>query len=275
LGFNGEALDEGSDWYLLGRGMRAYNPGLRRFNSPDPRSVFDTGELNPYTYCLNNPIALRDPSGLTATGDGGRPRRPDEDDPNWLGRRKPGGGTLNWIMLGLGVALTVAAVFTAGASLAAVGALGPAAEAGMSAATMAVRAGTAGFVQRLLVKVAATTIKGTLTNTLFAGLSLGGTAAQAVSVINNDEAAGTAAMILGITAASVAVGKVAFSVGKLAFSGSKAVSTTPTGAVSEVVNNAEDISGAAAGSGEGPSFLLRSFMGRNFGYDRFIFSGLF
>ncbi|ADR61324.1 YD repeat-containing protein [Pseudomonas putida BIRD-1] len=48
LGFNGEALDEGSDWYLLGRGMRAYNPGLRRFNSPDPRSVFDTGELNPY-----------------------------------------------------------------------------------------------------------------------------------------------------------------------------------------------------------------------------------
>ncbi|WP_449124185.1 RHS repeat-associated core domain-containing protein [Pseudomonas viridiflava] len=63
LGFNGELRDTVSDWYLLGRGYRAYNPTLMRFHSPDTLSPFGSGGLNPYSYCLGNPIAFQDPTG--------------------------------------------------------------------------------------------------------------------------------------------------------------------------------------------------------------------
>ncbi|MEE4946319.1 RHS repeat-associated core domain-containing protein, partial [Pseudomonas alliivorans] len=63
LGFNGELRDTVSDWYLLGRGYRAYNPALMRFHSPDALSPFGSGGLNPYSYCLGNPIAFQDPTG--------------------------------------------------------------------------------------------------------------------------------------------------------------------------------------------------------------------
>lgn len=63
LGFNGEVREATTGWYLLGRGYRAYNPGLMRFHSPDSLSPFGRGGLNPYVYCLGNPIAFRDPTG--------------------------------------------------------------------------------------------------------------------------------------------------------------------------------------------------------------------
>ena len=63
LGFNGEVRDPASGWYLLGRGYRAYNPSLMRFHSPDSMSPFGEGGINPYVYCLGNPIAYADPSG--------------------------------------------------------------------------------------------------------------------------------------------------------------------------------------------------------------------
>ena len=63
LGFNGELPDPYTGCYLLGNGFRAYNPLLMRFHTPDSLSVFDGGGLNPYAYCLGDPINYRDPTG--------------------------------------------------------------------------------------------------------------------------------------------------------------------------------------------------------------------
>ena len=63
LGFNGEAHDPLTGHYLLGNGHRAYNPVLMRFNSPDTLSPFGAGGLNPYCYCLGDPVNLVDPNG--------------------------------------------------------------------------------------------------------------------------------------------------------------------------------------------------------------------
>ncbi|MGW1412282.1 RHS repeat-associated core domain-containing protein [Streptomyces sp. NPDC002403] len=63
LGFNGERPDPAMGWYLLGNGYRAFNPVLMRFHSPDSSSPFDGGGLNPYAYCLGDPINRVDPTG--------------------------------------------------------------------------------------------------------------------------------------------------------------------------------------------------------------------
>ncbi len=62
LGFNGEARERALGWSLLGRGYRAYNPGLMRFHSLDTAAPEDAG-INPYVYCGGNPVNWRDPSG--------------------------------------------------------------------------------------------------------------------------------------------------------------------------------------------------------------------
>lgn len=63
LGFNGEQPDPVTGCYLLGNGYRAYNPELMRFHSPDSMSPFDSGGINPYAYCLGDPINMSDPTG--------------------------------------------------------------------------------------------------------------------------------------------------------------------------------------------------------------------
>jgi RHS repeat-associated protein len=63
LGFNGELREAQTCWYLLGNGYRAYNPRLMRFHSPDSWSPFGRGGLNPYMYCVGDPVNYADPTG--------------------------------------------------------------------------------------------------------------------------------------------------------------------------------------------------------------------
>lgn len=67
-GFNGQQTEPAAGFYLLGNGYRAYNPRLMRFNSPDSFSPFEGAGLNPYTYCLGDPINRSDPTGHISLG---------------------------------------------------------------------------------------------------------------------------------------------------------------------------------------------------------------
>jgi RHS repeat-associated protein len=63
MGYNGQLPDPVTGCYLLGNGQRVYSPGLMRFHSPDTMSPFGAGGINPYAYCLGDPINLVDPTG--------------------------------------------------------------------------------------------------------------------------------------------------------------------------------------------------------------------
>jgi RHS repeat-associated protein len=63
LGFNGEPREAKPGWYLLGKGYRAYNPRLMRFQSPDSLSPFGEGGINSYAFCSGEPINSCDPTG--------------------------------------------------------------------------------------------------------------------------------------------------------------------------------------------------------------------
>ncbi len=101
--FNGELPDPSTGHYLLGNGYRAYNPVLMRFNQPDSWSPFGAGGLNPYVYCLGNPINRRDPTGHMAVGGllglmDVVPMAAQESQGD-----SGGSSPLPWIMAGLGV----------------------------------------------------------------------------------------------------------------------------------------------------------------------------
>ena len=68
-GFNGERPDPFTGHYHLGKGHRAYNPQLMRFNSPDQLSPFGAGGLNTYAYCAGDPVNRSDPSGRVSVDD--------------------------------------------------------------------------------------------------------------------------------------------------------------------------------------------------------------
>ncbi|MEE1921319.1 RHS repeat-associated core domain-containing protein [Pseudomonas sp. 148P] len=88
LGFDGQFLESRTGHYLLGNGYRGYNPVLMRFNQPDSWSPFGSGGLNPYQYCLGDPVNHRDPTGHAAHGNSG-----SDDSSPWL-----------WISVAIGVA---------------------------------------------------------------------------------------------------------------------------------------------------------------------------
>ncbi|CDG19786.1 putative Nematicidal protein 2 [Xenorhabdus poinarii G6] len=99
-GYNGEWQDSTGGGYHLGNGYRTYNPVLMRFTAPDSLSPFGEGGLNPYAYCLGDPINRTDPSGHVSI----------------LGLVF--GGISMFIGLGLGILGIISAVPTGGASLA-------------------------------------------------------------------------------------------------------------------------------------------------------------
>ncbi len=115
LAFNGELREDVGGWYLLGRGYRAYNPGLMRFHSPDSLSPFGGGGINPYMYCAGNPISFRDPTG----------HRYGKPDPGYVDppeQPEQPGGFMKWLgVIGGGVGIAVSLFFipwTGGSSLA-------------------------------------------------------------------------------------------------------------------------------------------------------------
>ena len=113
LGFNGERLDPVNGAYHLGNGYRAYNPVLMRLNRPDSFSPFGAGGINPYAYCVGDPVNHTDPSGHLS----------------WQA----------WLGIGMGIAGLGLAVFTVGASIAAAGGMMAAIESA-SAVSLAVGA---------------------------------------------------------------------------------------------------------------------------------------
>ncbi|WP_236707810.1 RHS repeat domain-containing protein [Pseudomonas sp. Leaf48] len=132
LAFNCEVYEEVTQWYLLGRGYRAYNPNLQRFHSPDSFSPFGSGGVNPYVYGLGNPVTFRDPTGHRPTND-----RPD--DPQKDPVKETTGGLLGKIaaifaVVLVAVVLVGVAWFTAGVGLAAIAAWGGAVLATLGAA---------------------------------------------------------------------------------------------------------------------------------------------
>jgi RHS repeat-associated protein len=214
MGFNGEVRDPQSGWYLLGNGYRAYNPELMRFHSPDSLSPFGAGGINPYTYCLGNPIALRDPTGHAAIGYSGRPRRPDEGEVQAL----PGGGG-NW-MAWVGVA--VGAVFTAIGVASLVVTFGASAPISVPLLTLSNASMTTGL------------ILGTAT-------ALGGasTIASAVAAADdNNSVAGQVAFWTGIAGAVVGLGLFATSGAATAAGTAPAASRTGAGTAEDVFTSA-------------------------------------
>ncbi|MGP4114433.1 RHS repeat-associated core domain-containing protein [Streptomyces sp. 4N509B] len=95
LGFDGQRTDPVLGWLHLGNGYRAYDPVTMRFTTPDSLSPFGGGGINPYVYCLGDPVNRTDPSGHLS----------------WQA----------WVGIGIGVASLAFAAFTAGQSIVAAG----------------------------------------------------------------------------------------------------------------------------------------------------------
>lgn len=67
-GFNGELVDNETGEYSLGNGTRFYAPELGVFMSLDSLAPFGVGDINPYRYCLGDPVNNLDPSGHMGIG---------------------------------------------------------------------------------------------------------------------------------------------------------------------------------------------------------------
>ncbi|HGY3555896.1 TPA: RHS repeat-associated core domain-containing protein [Pseudomonas putida] len=200
LGYNGEALDPDSGWYLLGSGYRAYNPVLMRFHSPDALSPFGAGGLNYYGYCQGNPITFRDPTGHYSIGYSGQSRSLADlrSYSLWQGRAL---GAIGWIGMGLGILFaaigTVAAVVvTGGVAAPAMAAAWSAAGGGISGAGAAFSAGVgaiAGVSLATGIKLAATVATATL--------SVAGTTLQTEGILSGHETRNNIGTILNYSAA--------------------------------------------------------------------------
>ncbi len=63
--FNGKELDESTGYYYYG--ARYYDPSISIFLSVDPLAE-QFPNYNPYTYTMNNPVNLVDPTGMAPEG---------------------------------------------------------------------------------------------------------------------------------------------------------------------------------------------------------------
>jgi RHS repeat-associated protein len=73
VGFTGHLHDD--DLGLIAMRGRIYDPGMRRFLTPDPvvQAPFFGQSYNRYAYVMNNPLRYVDPSGFQAVGAGEEP----------------------------------------------------------------------------------------------------------------------------------------------------------------------------------------------------------
>ncbi|MEU9604180.1 RHS repeat-associated core domain-containing protein [Streptomyces sp. NPDC048057] len=117
LGHDGQRIDPALGWFHLGNGYRAYDPVLMRFTTPDSLSPFGAGGINPYAYCLGDPVNRNDPSGHLSWG--------------------------AWASIAIGIGSIAFAVVSGGASMAMAGVVGAALSAS-EATTLAV--GTSGII---------------------------------------------------------------------------------------------------------------------------------
>jgi RHS repeat-associated protein len=237
LAFNGEVRESRSGWYLLGKGYRAYNPTLMRFHSPDSLSPFGAGGINPYTYCLGNPIALRDPTGHDASGWTGRPRKPDED---YLPALSGGGsGWEAWFMVGVGVVMTAVGVYA-------------------TVATFGLASPVTAPLTALGMSTATTGAIGTGLLATSAALTAGATAASAVATANGDETASKISFYMSIAAGVTgAAGSGFISATRSAFKAAKAgaalsaadsAATAPAPLTAASAGNTAAASSASSGS---------------------------
>ncbi|GAB7529476.1 RHS repeat-associated core domain-containing protein [Pseudomonas sp. 3A(2025)] len=238
-GYNGEVQDPASGWYLLGKGYRAYEPGLMRFHSPDSLSPFGSGGLNPYTYCLGNPIALRDPTGhrvtgsrvrLSGVGMGGSAVLYNRNMENYGGGG--GWGILTWALIGFAAIITVggiaATIITFGEAFPyASGAIAGTVGAATASATGSTAAGVAAtaVVSSVIGATTAAAGTGATYGTLAAvvtfaslaaseaagvasfGLSTAGMAMRNRQLMQFGDHLGYASMALGLSAMAVGIGK--------------------------------------------------------------------
>lgn len=66
IGYNGDYViyqNNNSQLYLLGNGVRLYNPALKKFYSCDPFVPSYKAGINAYTFVNNDPVNYNDPSG--------------------------------------------------------------------------------------------------------------------------------------------------------------------------------------------------------------------
>ena len=66
--YNGKQLDRMHGLNMYDYGWRQFDPQIGRWNTPDPMSELDYN-FSPYTFCLNNPVNLLDPDGLSTHTD--------------------------------------------------------------------------------------------------------------------------------------------------------------------------------------------------------------
>lgn len=204
LGYNGEALDPDSGWYLLGNGYRAYNTVLMRFHSPDSLSPFGEGGLNYYGYCLGNPVTFRDPTGHFSTGYSGTSQSRQELERHRISPRVEL-GVMGWVGMGVGfifaaIASVVAIVVTYGTATPAVAAAWTAATGGVaaSAGAAAAGAGTAAAAAAAGASAAAAAVA--------AGGGTGAAAAAAAgAALTVSVAAGGGAFIVGTQVAAAII----------------------------------------------------------------------
>ncbi|TDS56950.1 RHS repeat-associated core domain-containing protein [Myroides indicus] len=73
--FNAKELDESTGYYYYG--ARYYDPAISIFLSVDPLAE-QFPNYNPYTYTMNNPVNLTDPTGMAPEGAGDPDKQPQQ-----------------------------------------------------------------------------------------------------------------------------------------------------------------------------------------------------